>query len=177
MSLMRFDEVGAFVDAGFGYVFPECVDGNQGFGEGLSDGFQNGDDALHFLTFCGDGVVRSRGAATNVDEVGTVGNHLLAVLQGLVHLVESATVGKRVGCHVQDAHEGRTVENEGFIMNTNLKHHSFLAKLHFFCEQNVFSMMIVSCFSSRTFRDGLSVMEIKHFVYDRFLAIWLQRLP
>jgi hypothetical protein len=38
-------------------------------------------------------------------------------------------------------------------------------------------MMIVSCFSSRTFRDGLSVMEIKHFVYDRFMAIWLQRLP
>ena len=40
------DEVGTLAHAGFGHVFPERVDGNQGFGKGFSDGFQYRDDTL-----------------------------------------------------------------------------------------------------------------------------------
>ena len=73
------DEVGAFVHASIGNVFPERVDGNEHLGEGRPNGFQDGDNASHLFAFGGDGVVGPCGAAAYVDEVGTLGNHLLTV--------------------------------------------------------------------------------------------------
>ena len=126
------DEVGAFVDAGFSDIFPERVDGNQSVGEGLSDGFQDGDDALHFLALGGNGVVGPCGTTADVDEVGAVGNHLFAMVQGLARLVETPTVGKRVRRDVKDAHDGRAVEKYGFVLSIEFQHGAFLAKLHIF---------------------------------------------
>ena len=116
------DEIGTFGSAGFGHILSESVDGKQGFGKGRFDSLQDGDDALQFLLFRGDGIVGSCGAAADVDEVGTLGKHLFAVLQCLVHLVVAATVGERVGRHIEDAHDGGAVENEGFIAQIELQH-------------------------------------------------------
>ena len=72
--------------------------------------------------FRGYGIVRSSGTATDVDEVGTLGKHLFAVLQGLVYLVVTATIGERVGSHIEDAYDGWAVENEGIIAQFELQH-------------------------------------------------------
>ena len=73
------DEVGAFAHACLGHVFPEGIDGDDGFWELFSDGFQYWDHPLEFLLLGGDGVVGSCGASADVNDVSALCEHLFAV--------------------------------------------------------------------------------------------------
>ena len=59
-------------------------------------GFRVSNSKREKRVFCfllgGDGVVGSCGAASDIDDVGTVGNQLFAMEQGIIHLVVSSAV-------------------------------------------------------------------------------------
>ena len=73
------DDVGTLAHASLGHVFPEGIDGDDGFRELFSDGFQYRNHPLEFLLFGGDGVVGSGGASSDVDDVSPLREHLFAV--------------------------------------------------------------------------------------------------
>ena len=101
------DDGGAFVDAGFCDGFPEGVDRDDDLRELPFKGFQHGDDPFHLFLLGSDAVVWPCGASAEVDDVGTLAEHLFTMLESCIHAVILSPVGERVGRDVEDAHDGR----------------------------------------------------------------------
>ena len=62
------------------------------------------EDARQFVSFTDGSGVGPRALAANVQDIGTVSGKLQAVVDGTIYLNKTATVGKTVRSHVDDAH-------------------------------------------------------------------------
>ena len=72
----------------------------------------HGQHAASLLVGVDRGKTRARGLAAHVDDVGAGVEHRQAVLDGGIRVEVLPAIAKRIGRHVEDAHDARTVKAE-----------------------------------------------------------------
>ena len=72
----------------------------------------HGQHAASLLVGVDRGKTRARGLAAHVDDVGAGVEHRQAVLDGGIRVEVFPAIAKRIGRHVEDAHDARTVKAE-----------------------------------------------------------------
>ena len=104
------DDRGAAAHGRLGNRHVTCVDRDDGalFGQRT----HNGQHAASLLVGVDRGKTGARGLAAHVDDVGAGVEHRQAVLDGGIRVEMLPAVAKRIGRHVEDAHDARTVKAE-----------------------------------------------------------------
>ena len=104
------DDRGAAAHGRLGNRHMTRIDRDDGalFGERAHDG----QHATRLLIGVDRGKAGARGLAAHVDDVGAGVEHRQAVLDGGIRVEVLPAIAKRIGRHVEDAHDARTVKAE-----------------------------------------------------------------